>query len=313
MREPLVTVIIPLHNCANYIEDCLHSVLSQSYHRLEIIVIENCSTDDSLQRALSINDPRLHIVQSCRPSAAAARNYGLKLANGELVQFLDADDILAIDKIELQVKIWIDVCQKANVLLFGPWEGFDGRISKINDIICHDYDVPIEILVDFQLYDAFLIINCFLIPRILIDKAGLWNEDLSSNDDGEFFCRLYKVAERLVFCTNAWAYYRMSPNSLSQILTSKAMKSRMDAVLLMAEMILQSQINLVKKETAIYNLITRELFIAYPYFREQRRRGEIYLLNHCPNMQLHYPRYYWKSWIYYWLVKIGLIKSTKEL
>lgn len=103
----LVSVIIPCYNVQEYIHDALNSVFDQTYRNVEIICIDNNSTDDTwrILNKIQKKNPLLVIDQELREGANAARNKGLDLAKGEWIQFLDADDLLASTKIEHQMNL----------------------------------------------------------------------------------------------------------------------------------------------------------------------------------------------------------------
>jgi glycosyltransferase involved in cell wall biosynthesis len=103
----LVSVIIPCYNVEDYIEECVYSVINQSYKNIEIICIDNNSTDETLNvlEKLKLKYPQILIDKEYKKGANAARNKGLKLAKGEWIQFLDADDLLEPIKIESQINL----------------------------------------------------------------------------------------------------------------------------------------------------------------------------------------------------------------
>jgi glycosyltransferase involved in cell wall biosynthesis len=98
-----VSVVIPVHNDAKFINDCMRSVLSQSFSELELIVVDDGSTDDSDHIINSIKDARIRSIRIAHAGAAVARNAGIKIAQGELIAFLDADDLWAKHKLMLQL------------------------------------------------------------------------------------------------------------------------------------------------------------------------------------------------------------------
>lgn len=98
-----VSVIIPVFNGQAYITEALATVISQSYQRLEIIVVDDGSTDTTAQVIAECPDPRLRYVRQEKAGASAARNRGVGLASGPLVAFLDADDLWLSEKLSLQI------------------------------------------------------------------------------------------------------------------------------------------------------------------------------------------------------------------
>lgn len=100
---PKVSIITPLYNKAAYIAYTIQSVLSQTYSDWEMLVVDNNSTDGSWEQAQAFQDSRIRLLQSPKQGPGAARNYGLNLAEGEWIQFLDADDLLESEHLEQQL------------------------------------------------------------------------------------------------------------------------------------------------------------------------------------------------------------------
>ena len=211
-----VSIIIPLYNSEAYIAQTIDSCLAQTHRDIEIIVAENGSTDKSYQIVKSIDDKRLSVFQILKSNAAAARNYGYHKATGTYIIFLDADDVMASNKIELQLKAlskkpkgWIASC---------AWAKF-----KINtkDAVISPQKVwaiqnPIDWCLQSWMGEGMMIPGCWLIPKPIIDKAGLWDERLSLHDDGEFMCRVLLASKGNVFVENTVVYYRQVASSLSR-------------------------------------------------------------------------------------------------
>src|SRR5262249_441294 len=101
---PLVTVVIPTYNRADLLPDAIESVLAQSYKPIEIIVVDDGSTDDTRAVATRFGD-RIRYVYQENAERAAARNHGLRLACGDFIAFLDSDDYWDHDKIESDVSV----------------------------------------------------------------------------------------------------------------------------------------------------------------------------------------------------------------
>ena len=96
MPQPLVSVIVPAYNAAGFISRCVESITSQSYPELEILLLNDGSTDDTLAvcRKLAAADSRIRVVDKPNTGAADTRSCGLALAHGEYIQFADSDDHL---------------------------------------------------------------------------------------------------------------------------------------------------------------------------------------------------------------------------
>jgi len=107
-KEPLVTIIMPVFNSANTLQRAIDSVLSQDHTHLELLIIDNNSSDESKQIAFSCSDPRVKVLEELKQGVSAARNIGLGEAKGELICFLDSDDEFPPKSISSRVSIMND-------------------------------------------------------------------------------------------------------------------------------------------------------------------------------------------------------------
>ena len=249
-----VSIIIPLYNSEAYITQTIDSCLAQTHDNIEIIVIENGSTDQGYQIVKSIDDKRLSVFQILKPNAAAARNYGYHKATGTYIIFLDADDVMASNKIELQLKAlsakpkgWVACC---------AWAKF--KINTKEAVISPQKVWAIQNPIDWCLQswmgEGMMIPGCWLIPKPIIDKAGLWDERLSLHDDGEFMCRVLLASIGNVFVENTVVYYRQVATSLSrQNQTYKAAKSALDVCELYKKQVLFVKDNPKVRQALAYN------------------------------------------------------------
>ena len=105
MKQPLVSVIIPNYNYGHFLAQSIDSVLAQTYPNIEIIVVDDGSSDDSAEVLMTYSDKIKWIKQS-NQGVSAARNKGTAASKGELIAFLDADDVWLPEKIEKQVRVF---------------------------------------------------------------------------------------------------------------------------------------------------------------------------------------------------------------
>lgn len=102
---PLISIISPVHNAGKYIEDTIKSVLAQTEKNFELIIVDDCSTDDSVKKIEGFDDARICLVRLNENQGAwAARNKGLETATGRYIAFIDSDDLWTPDKLEKQLK-----------------------------------------------------------------------------------------------------------------------------------------------------------------------------------------------------------------
>ena len=112
MTNPLISIIIPVYNVENFLQDCLNSVKNQTYTNLEIILVNDGSTDKSGEICddFSLQDSRFKVLHQKNSGQAVARNNALNIANGEFISFVDSDDIISVDYIQTL----FDLTQKLN-------------------------------------------------------------------------------------------------------------------------------------------------------------------------------------------------------
>lgn len=102
-RSPLVSVVMPLYNSASTVRESLESILAQTYSNLEILIVDDGSTDGGLAICRSYNDPRIRILQQQNRGLAGARNTGIRSSSGAIVAFLDSDDLWLPEKVAMHV------------------------------------------------------------------------------------------------------------------------------------------------------------------------------------------------------------------
>ena len=105
----LVSIIMPNYNSGKYISESIESVLAQTYENWELIVVDDCSSDDSIEVIKSYSDPRIKLIQNEKNSGAAiSRNNAIAVASGEFIAFLDSDDLWTTDKLQRHLEFMVD-------------------------------------------------------------------------------------------------------------------------------------------------------------------------------------------------------------
>jgi glycosyltransferase involved in cell wall biosynthesis len=236
---PLVSILIPAYNAAPWISETIRSALAQTWPQIEIIVVDDGSTDTTLTVANSFASPRVRIVSQPNRGASSARNHALTLARGEYIQFLDADDLLAPDKIESQLRRLLPLGPRT--LASGAWARFESTLSSVVFTLqpnARDLSGVEFLQINFEEI-AMMHPAAWLAPRALLDRSGSWDEALSLNDDGEYFARVALASDQIVFCTDARSYYRSNlSNSLSRRKDPRALASLYRSVELTLEHLL---------------------------------------------------------------------------
>ena len=255
-----VSIIIPLHNAVAFVNEAIDSCLNQTYANIEVIVVENGSKDGSWDCLQGYEDSRLIVHQIEAASATIARNYGYKKSTGNYIMFLDADDVLSLDKVENQMALFKVFGN--DVLISCAWGKFTNDISKTSFVLQKVWNdlLPVDWLVTSWAGGGMMQTACWLTPKGLIEKAGLWDETLKSNpnDDGDFFSRVILSAKKVHFCKKSKVYYRTEiNNSLSTKISEEAKYSLLHTLI-------NYENNILTKENS--NRVRLALAYNYLYF-----------------------------------------------
>ena len=227
--KPLVSIIIPAYNAEEFVADTVRSALAQTWPRKEIILVNDGSTDRTAEVAGRFASKQVSVVSIPNQGAAAARNHALQLSQGDYIQWLDADDLLAPDKIERQLGALHEVDGR-RILLSSPWAPFyyRTRLARFVDTsLCQDLS-PVEWLLRKMGENLHMQTATWLTSRELADVAGPWDTRLLSDDDGEYFCRVLLASEGTRFVSQTGVFYRVTGNNrLSSIGNSDRKKEAM--------------------------------------------------------------------------------------
>jgi glycosyltransferase involved in cell wall biosynthesis len=217
--EPLVSILIPAFNAQEWIADALLSAVAQTWDRKEIIVVDDGSTDRTLAIARQFESDCVRVFTQENQGASAARNKAFSFSRGDYIQWLDADDLLAPDKIAEQMTA-LDQCRSHRTLLSSAWGQFMYRYDRAQFIptaLWSDLP-PVEWLLHKMGQNLHMQTATWLVSRELTEAAGPWNTSLLGDDDGEYFCRVLLQSDGVRFVPEAKVYYRAcGAGSLSYI------------------------------------------------------------------------------------------------
>jgi glycosyltransferase involved in cell wall biosynthesis len=207
---PSVSVIIPAYNRSNTISKTISSVLEQTYQDLELIVVDDGSTDDTAEVTQSFTDPRVKLINQENKGAASARNTGIHNSQSDYVTFLDSDDFWSTTKLQEQVLVleqnknvgvvysWTDYVGEADEFLYhGPRPLFSGHVC--HELLKHNFIVNGSNLI---------------VRRSSLLEAGGFDKSLQSAHDWDLWLRLALITEFQVV-PQVHVFYRETSNSLS--------------------------------------------------------------------------------------------------
>lgn len=200
-----VSVIIPSYNKEAFIEKTIRSVLDQTHSSVEIIVVDDGSTDDSWSIIRSFGD-KIKAIRQENQGACHARNRGTSRASGEALMFLDADDLIAPNTISALVQV---LEEEGECIAACPWNFlvWDGE-KWISEDAGNPDTPPNEDYILGWLTDWFVPPCGLLWHRAAYEKTGGWNDDLTANQDGDLVLRALLEGIDVVQTQNGQAYWR---------------------------------------------------------------------------------------------------------
>jgi len=270
---PLVSIIVPCYNAAPWLAPTLESALAQQGIAAEIIVVDDGSTDESLRIARQFESRGVRIETQANRGASAARNRGLRLAQGAFLQFLDADDLLDPSKIRLQVDMAAGL--DPGMVLCSAWSRFadtPGPAAGPPELLCRDAD-PVSWVVAKFAHNAMMHPAAWLVPRALAEIAGPWDESLSLDDDGEYFTRVVLASRGVRCCPAARSFYRSGlAGSLSRAKSDRAWESAYRSLRLSGARLLAAE-DSPRTRGAYATALQHYIYDAYPRAAACRREA----------------------------------------
>ena len=177
---PAISIVMPVYNSALYLKECMDSIISQSFKDFELIVLDDGSTDNSVEILQSYKDSRIQLVL-CEHDFIRTLNRGINMAKGKYIARMDADDIMCTNRLEVEHDFMeknplIDVC--------GSSVQFFGERNQRPAIFTHHNDIA-SILIQY---------GCFFHPTIIMRRKKI-AETYLSNEKQELYNPAYKYAE----------------------------------------------------------------------------------------------------------------------
>lgn len=207
-NDILISVIVPIYNVEQFLSKCIQSIINQSYSRLEIILVDDGSTDDSPQICdeFKEKDKRIKVIHKKNGGLSDARNVGIEVASGEYIGFVDSDDYID----ELMYEKLLNACIRNNSYI-----SICGRniVNIDNDILCQQFTVEKEVVYDGKTAIKKLLLwdSCDsaawdkLYKKELFEDLkyplGVWSEDYAVTS------RIFAKADKIVHVGEALYYY----------------------------------------------------------------------------------------------------------
>jgi glycosyltransferase involved in cell wall biosynthesis len=187
---PMVSVIIPTHNRAEFIADAITSVLEQTYKNFELFIVDDASTDITAEVVSKFDDKRIHYIRhDTNKGGSAARNTGIRNSTYDYIAFLDDDDEWLPDKLEKQVQTILSSIPEVGCVYTGCFR-VDKTTGKVIDHIIPTKRGNIDL--DLRLQNCVGGSSSVLLKRECLDKVGLFDETLPCSQDYDLWIRLAK-------------------------------------------------------------------------------------------------------------------------
>ncbi|HEX7905860.1 MAG TPA: glycosyltransferase [Chitinophagaceae bacterium] len=215
--EMKISVIIPCYNQAKYLEDAVYSVFNQTYSDFEIVIVNDGSTDhtDEIAKLLFSQFNQIKYIKQENQGLGAARNTGIKNSSGTFIQFLDADDLLSMQKFNKAIKIFAN--DQETDIVYSTYLCFEDGVPNntwtysrmelgndpVTDLIC-EWEKSLSIPV-----------HCFIFKREIIGTT-LFDLSLPNHEDWEFHLNIAIKKPEYRFEQESIAYYRIKKTAMSQ-------------------------------------------------------------------------------------------------
>lgn len=218
MVNNLISVIIPVFNGGKYISEALESVLAQTHENIEIVIVDDGSTDNTSQIAqefMAHNSSMKYVYQE-NQGLAASRNKGISLSKGDFIAFIDADDIWVEDKLETQIKI----------LLKNP--SIEMVSGKVKQFISPE--IPVEKHDEYHFVQDEIqsnLIGVALIRKSAFDKYGLFDPTLRIGQDMQWVLQAKEKELKIEPIPKLVYYRRLHPDNLGRSRSDENYKTRL--------------------------------------------------------------------------------------
>jgi glycosyltransferase involved in cell wall biosynthesis len=222
MNQPLVSILINAYNEERYIGAAIESAIAQTYDSIEIIILDDQSTDRTAEIVKNYNDPRVRYIRSDkRLGLTDGRNALLAAAKGEYLTYLDADDIYEPTKVEAEAKFLQEHHEYAGVYCNLAYF-YDGEPEKSYH---HRFTFYSGDDVFPQLLDRMFITNtAFMFRREVYEKLGPYRKDLGLVEDWEFFLRMTYAGYKIGYINKDLVHYRLRWDSHTNFAKLAALK-----------------------------------------------------------------------------------------
>jgi glycosyltransferase involved in cell wall biosynthesis len=224
LEAPLFSIILPVYNGQRFISETVHSVIQQTFTNWELIIINDGSTDDtvSIIERFREDERRITLVHQSNKKQPSARNAGYKIAKGEWVAFIDADDIWLPEKLDVQYQ-YIKGNGKVDVFFSDGYTKFQDKLIRhyYHYQIVHGYFLGADLYKQLLLFGNCIPILSLIIKKNWIDRVGMQDETLAGVEDHDYCLRLCRAGATFYGLKERLFVYRVHNNNFSSDLENQ--------------------------------------------------------------------------------------------
>lgn len=309
-----VSIIIPCYNYGRYLDECFSNLQSQSHADWEALVVDDGSTDQTMEvvRAWQANDPRIQYYYQPNSGVSKARNRGLVKARGEFIQFLDADDLLSQNKLKLQVDYFmehpeVNLCYTDN---FYFEDGFPETLFPDQEFIGKEWMNRFSgtgaFAAEQLIRNNLAVVSSPLIRKSLLGMAGFFPEKVVHTEDWQFWVQCVLAGANIHYLQNreAFTLIRVHRTSVSQ--HTQAMRH--------GELNLRNWISGELQESPLISCSEKQFLLQ---LNENRRRQLFkYIMYHGPLLSISHlvqmaGIYSWKTVLSYYFKALNFRRKSK--
>ena len=218
---PSVSVIIPVYNVEKYLNQCVESVVNQTYKNIEIILVDDGSKDKSgaLCDDWTVKDNRIKVIHKQNSGPAATRNMGTEAATGEWIMYLDSDDWYENDNLIETLLAFAD--EKGSDIVCFNYRRYFENSRTFSDVLCHaeSENVSLAYLVDNKIFTSSPCLK--LIKHSIITENNIYFEEGVLSEDIEFNAKFLLATDKISFCEQCVYIYRARENSITTSISKK--------------------------------------------------------------------------------------------
>ena len=217
--RPLISIIIPVYNAEVYLKECLESIKNQSYSNFEVLIVDDGSLDNTskISKQYEKEDNRFKYLYQDNAGPSVARNTGIKQSKGEYIWFVDADDWIEKDSLQVFVAVLKEYDYKLDIFSFDFFKEYSNKKKIISNSINGQLNNDEFLDVVLSLKNHFgLVWSGIYSAKVIKENNIFFDMEISQSEDVDFVVRLSIKANNIFIDSHALYHYRVTKESLSR-------------------------------------------------------------------------------------------------